>query len=72
MQGAEVEMEGFLSNYKEVNGMVVPHYIENRMNGEVMSSVTIESIVFDEDIDADLFKKPVAPAAPATPEMPKK
>jgi len=31
MQGAETEMEVFMSNYKEVNGMLMAHYIETRM-----------------------------------------
>jgi outer membrane lipoprotein-sorting protein len=58
MQGSEVQMEAFMSNYKEVNGMVVAHYVENRMNGDVMSTITIETVEFDADIPTDKFVKP--------------
>lgn len=58
MQGAEVLSESFFSNYDEVDGMVMPFYIENRMNGQVANSVTIESMEFDKKIDDKMFTKP--------------
>lgn len=58
MQGAEVLSESFFSNYDEVDGMVMPFYIENRMNGQVANSVTIESMEFDKEIDKKMFTKP--------------
>lgn len=58
MQGSEVVGEGFLSNYKEVNEIVFPFYIENHMNGEIMSTVTVETVEFDVEIPDNLFKKP--------------
>jgi len=60
MQGAEVEMEIFMSNYKEVNDMVMPHYVETRMGGEVMSTVTIETIEMNVEMPKDIFVKPAA------------
>lgn len=58
MQGAEVVSESFLSNYKEVDGMVLPYFIENRMNGQVANSITVESMEFDTEIDDKMFTKP--------------
>ena len=60
MQGAEVLSESFFSNYKEVDGMVMPFFIENRMNGQVANSVTIETMEFDKEIDDKMFVKPEA------------
>lgn len=58
MQGSEVLSETFFSNYKEVDGMVTPFFIENRMNGQVANTITVESIEFDKEIEAKMFVKP--------------
>lgn len=60
MQGSEVEVETYMSNYKEANNIVIAHYIETRMGGEVMSTVTIEAMAFNVDMPKDIFVKPVA------------
>ncbi|MCK5777072.1 MAG: hypothetical protein KAH25_12890 [Bacteroidales bacterium] len=60
MQGSQVEAETFMSNYKEVNGMVIAHAIENRIDGQVVSSVTIETIAFNVGIPENTFVKPVS------------
>ncbi len=71
MQGAEVKVEAFMSNYKEVDGMVTPFYIENRMDGQVVSSITIEEVIFNPEFADDLFNKPPTPAVPEEPAIPK-
>ncbi len=70
MQGAEVKVEAFMSNYKEVDGMVTPFYIENRMDGQVVSTITMEEIIFNPEMEDDLFNKPPSPPAPETPVVP--
>jgi hypothetical protein len=60
MQGSEVVADAFMSNYKEVDETVMPFYIENQMNGEVMSTITVESVEFDAEIANTLFEKPVS------------
>lgn len=72
MQGAEVKVEAFMSNYKEVNGIITPFYIENRMDGEVVSSITMEEVFFDVEVADELFNKPPTPETPATPATPEK
>jgi len=62
MQGAEVKMEAYMSNYKEVDGIITPFYIENRMDDQVMSTITMEEIIFDSEVSDDLFTKPSNPA----------
>lgn len=58
MQGAEVLADVFMSNYKEVDDIVMAFYIENQMNGEVMSTITVENVEFDVEIPDSLFEKP--------------
>lgn len=60
MQGAEVLSETFFSNYKEEDGIIMPFFIENRMNGQVANTITVESMEFDKEIDAKMFTKPEA------------
>jgi len=72
-QGAEMKMETFMSNYKEVDGIITPFYIETRMDGQVVSTVTMEEVVFNSEMASDLFIKPPSPPAtePKSPESPK-
>ena len=53
-----VESETYFSNYKEVNGIIIPHSIEQRSNGQSVSQVTIEEIEFDVEIDDSIFPMP--------------
>lgn len=74
MQGAEVKMETFNSNYKEVDEIAIAFYIENRMDGQVVSTVTMEEVIFNPEMADDLFNKPPSPPAveaPATSETEK-
>lgn len=59
MQGAEVEVEAFMSNYKEVNDMVVAFYMEQRMKGEIISTITIEEIIVNPELPDDMFEKTI-------------
>lgn len=59
MQGSEVLADAYMSNYKEVNEIVMPFYIENQMNGKVMSTITVENVELDTDMPDSLFEKPV-------------
>ena len=51
-------LESELSNYKSVEGMMVPHTIKQSMGGMPVSQMTIESIVFNGPMDDSLFKMP--------------
>jgi outer membrane lipoprotein-sorting protein len=56
--GAKQVLESELSNYKPVEGMMVPHTIKQSMGGMPVSQMTIESIVFNGPMDDALFKMP--------------
>lgn len=54
----EVEMETYLSNYKQVDGMAFPFNIDNKMKGQVVNQIVVDKIEFDVDLDDKLFEKP--------------
>lgn len=56
--GNEVEMDQFTSNYKMMNGVAIAHSIESKVGGNSMSQITIDEIVFDEEMPDNLFDKP--------------
>ena len=58
VQGAEVEGSQYLSNYKPVNGIIMPHNMENRSNGQTVMQLIIEEVKLDEEIPDSYFKKP--------------
>jgi len=58
VQGSEQEQENYMSNYKPIDGTLVPHTLETRMNGTVQATITIEEILYNEDIDDSTFEKP--------------
>lgn len=60
MQGSEILADAFMSNYKETNEIIMPFYIENQMNGQVASTITVENVEFDVEIPDSKFEKPVA------------
>ena len=73
MQGQEVELETIVGDYKEVNGMLVPHSIESRRKGGTGpgQAITVEKVEFDLAIDASMFKMPeVKKEAPAAEKKP--
>jgi outer membrane lipoprotein-sorting protein len=56
--GGTQVLESELSNYKSVDGMMVPHTIKQSTGGMPVSQMTIESIVFNAPMDDSLFKMP--------------
>ncbi len=57
-QGREIKGENYFGDYRKVNGILFPFYIETRMGGKVVSQVTIEKIVINQPIDDAIFKMP--------------
>lgn len=51
-------LESELSDYKSVEGMMIPHTIKQSMGGMTVSQMTIDSIVFNGPIEDSLFKMP--------------
>lgn len=57
VQGTEVESSSFYSNFKQIEGMVMPYNIETRVNDQVQMQVVIEDIQVDTVVDDALFSK---------------
>ncbi|MCB1184732.1 hypothetical protein KDM41_14990 [bacterium] len=67
--GKVVSQDTYMSDFQEVNGMVIPFSIETRMGAQVVSQIVLDTVEHDTEIDPSIFAMPAAaPAAPATPE----
>jgi len=58
INGMETEIETELKDYKTIKGIPVAHYMGSKMSGQVVSTVTFESVEFNKTLDASLFGKP--------------
>ena len=54
----EIEVETYLSNYKDVNGMMVPHSMETKANGQALSQFTLDTFEINAKFDDTIFKMP--------------
>ncbi len=67
MQGTEIEFETILSDYKEVDGLMFAHSIENRQKGAPEGQgqvISFDIIELGADVSDDMFAMPeVAPEA---------
>jgi outer membrane lipoprotein-sorting protein len=52
------EIKTYLSDYQEVNGLMMPFFVEAKMNGETVQKITIEKVTLDEAMDDTLFAFP--------------
>ena len=57
-QGNETESESYLSNYKEVNGAMMPFSMENKVKGQTVSHVEIGKYEINQEVNDSLFVKP--------------
>jgi outer membrane lipoprotein-sorting protein len=64
MEGQEVEMEWFLSNYQDVGGYIQPFTTEMKSGGQTGMVINVDEVKYNEDIDDSIFDKPVAPPPP--------
>ena len=55
--GAEVESEVFLSDYKKVEGMPVPHSIIIFQDGEEFLSLSVTEVKYNSNLEDSFFKK---------------
>ena len=54
----EMEIETELKDYKLIKGIPTAHYMGSKMGGQPISTVTFESVEFNEPLDPALFEKP--------------
>jgi len=58
IQGNETESESYTSNYKDVNGAMMPFAIENKVKGQTVSTVVIDQYEINRELNDTLFVKP--------------
>jgi hypothetical protein len=56
--GQRQTIETRMSNYQQVNGIMVPHTISQLMNGKPVAQMTIDKVEFNPTIDDDMFRMP--------------
>jgi outer membrane lipoprotein-sorting protein len=57
--GVESAVESEMKDYKMVKGIPTAHFMAIKMNGQTVSTMTIESVEYNEVLDPSLFEKPV-------------
>ncbi len=67
--GQKVEVVSSMGDYKEVGGMMMPHSIEQKMNGQTQTQITVETVELGVEAPGDLFMMPAAPAEGAEKEV---
>jgi outer membrane lipoprotein-sorting protein len=50
-----------LTNYKQVDGLAIPHLVKQSVDGKVVGSMTIDKVEFNSITDDSIFKMPVKP-----------
>jgi outer membrane lipoprotein-sorting protein len=60
-QGKEIELESYPSNYKAIGGVLFPHAIETKANGQPAFQVTLDKIEVNTPIEDTAFKMPSKP-----------
>jgi outer membrane lipoprotein-sorting protein len=56
MMEVEVDTETVLSDYKKVDGTMIPHTIVIIQNGEVFMTITLTEVSFNTGLEDSLFK----------------
>ncbi len=59
MGGSDQEIEIYMKDYKNVKGIPVSHYLSTKLGGQVVYTITIEKVEYNQDLDSALFDKPV-------------
>jgi outer membrane lipoprotein-sorting protein len=57
--GMKQSLETELSNFKPIDGIMIPHTMKQSMNGSPVAQMRVEKIEFNAPIDDALFKMPV-------------
>ena len=58
MEGQAVET--YLSDYEEVDGLMIPMFIESKVNGATQFALTVTKIELNPEVDATIFAYPKA------------
>jgi outer membrane lipoprotein-sorting protein len=60
MGGSDQEIEIYMKDYKNVKGIPVSHYLSTKLGGQVVYTITIVKVEYNQDLDPALFDKPAA------------
>jgi len=58
LRGEEVRIDTYKRDYREIDGVMIPHSIESLVEGKVLSRTTIEKIELNANIDDAFFAMP--------------
>ena len=61
-EGVEASVDSFFGDYKEVNGIIFPFVIEQKIQGHPGPTFSVEKVDLDVDLADSLFVMPSAPA----------
>ena len=59
VNGMDTELETELKDYKDVKGIPTAHYMSTKMSGQVVTTISFESVEYNVKLDPSLFEKPV-------------
>jgi len=51
-------VETYLSDYQEVDGMMIPHFTEAKMNGQSTQKITLQEVELNPELDDLIFSRP--------------
>lgn len=61
VQGQDMDMEMFFSDFKPVNGVLVAHSMESKVKGQRLMIMTLDNVEANVAVDAASFKMPKKP-----------
>lgn len=57
-QGVVLNKETLLDDYRDVDGVQMPHHIQQHVEGELYTETRISSVTLNAELDASLFQEP--------------
>jgi len=57
--GTESVVEMEMKDYKDVKGVPTAHFMTTKMSGQIVATITFETVEFNKELDPALFEKPV-------------
>ena len=67
MRGEPVKTESSISDYKPVEeGIIMAYSHTDSYNGQVVNTLTIDTVILNPEVDLSIFEKPEVPAADST------
>jgi len=51
-------VETYLSDYQEVDGMMIPCFIEVKMNGQTAQKIILQEVELNPELDDLIFSRP--------------